>query len=87
MAVAKKSTVTWSHTLKLKSFDLLLHQNTDRKRSTSLVTGGQSSDVFPMCKLFPHLPFPPIPESVMFSHTLKRPDTAICFYQSLMIRW
>lgn len=37
--MAKNSTSTWSHTLKLKSFDLLLHRNTDRKRSASILTG------------------------------------------------
>ena len=57
----KNSKATWSHTLKLKSSDLLLHQSSDRKRSTAVLTADPPSDV---CELFPRLPFPAVPGRV-----------------------
>lgn len=82
----KNPTVTWSNTLNLESFNLLLHQNTDRERSASI----PSANCFPVLHFLRYL-------RVWWSHTHTRtharthkhihPGTAIRPYHSLMIRW
>lgn len=45
------STATWSHTLKLKSFDLLMHWNNNRKGSAAPLTTDPLWDVRPYVKI------------------------------------
>lgn len=59
----------WSNTSKLKSFDLLLHQNTGRKWSASVLTVSPEMFIRHL-KIIRHFAFPAIPAFAMCMNTL-----------------